>query len=213
MKIRRRAIFFILVFVGAGAVHTDEFAPEIPLINAKEKQQLLNQEVIVREIQNPDLPGKTYQAMALFNTSVESVYHAITDFQRYPDFMPNIAKIETVSAEKNAATLNYYLTLPLGKTKKYRLKTYFSYAPEQASLRWIQISWLELKEQETIKDTTGYWFIVPYADKPEQVLVLYRVYTDPGEITFGLGWIVDILTKHSIPNVLKNTRHFILTKK
>ncbi|MCI5125930.1 MAG: hypothetical protein D3925_16025, partial [Candidatus Electrothrix sp. AR5] len=37
-------------------------------------------------------------------------------------------------------------------------------------------------------------------------LVLYHVYTDPGKIPFGLGWIVDFLGKDSVPEVLVQTK-------
>jgi hypothetical protein len=37
------------------------------------------------------------------------------------------------------------------------------------------------------------------------VLAWYHVYTDPGKIPTGFGWIVNILTKGSMPDILRNT--------
>jgi len=45
-----------------------------------------------------------------------------------------------------------------------------------------------------------------FPEKDNQVLAYYRVYTDPGKIPFGTGWIVDILTQKSIPNIISRTR-------
>jgi hypothetical protein len=58
--------------------------------------------------------------------------------------------------------------------------------------------------EETIRDTSGYWRIE--AQSENKSLTLYHLYTDPGPIPFGLGWIVDVLSKNSVPQVLLQTK-------
>ncbi len=120
--------------------------------------------------------------------------------------MPNVSRIEIVEQRENETVLNYTLTLPLGIIKKYRLKISESAPEHQFSiLEWQMQEWPELKREETITDTTGYWRI---EEKNENnSLVLYHVYSDPGPIPFGLGWIVDALSKNSVPEVLLQTKY------
>ncbi len=95
--------------------------------------------------------------------------------------------------------------LPLNNIKKYRLVVTVT-EPDVHSfeVRWRLIEWPGLKTKETIKDTTGYWKIKQQDDSTS--LVLYHVFTDPGPIPFGLGWIIGILTEKSIPDAFKGTR-------
>jgi len=120
--------------------------------------------------------------------------------------MPNLDSIDISQRTNNSAVLKYHLSLPLGKTKKYRLKIDFQIKDNSAFLSWKILPWPELSLPETIKDTTGYWILKTDPKQKNSTLVLYHVYTDPGPIPFGLGWIVDILTENSIPDVMLNTR-------
>ena len=127
------------------------------------------------------------------------------DYKAYPSLMPNVSHIDILQQDESTAVLNYLLTLPLGKTKQYRIRLEASTPDQQTSLlQWQLQPWPELKPAETIRDTSGFWWIE--ALDGEHSLVLYHVYTDPGKIPFGLGWIVDILSKDSVPEVLTNTR-------
>ena len=93
----------------------------------------------------------------------------------------------------------------MGKIKKYRLEITASEPTTQSALiKWQLLPWPELKPQETIKDTTGFWRIEKKAQN--KALVLYHVYTDPGPIPFGLGWIVDVLSKNSVPEAFLATK-------
>ncbi len=164
-------------------------------------------EIIVRELSDIKKQGKTLEAFGLIHADIERIYKVLTNFEDYPTFMPNLGKVEILKKSSNHAVLNYFIELPLGKTKKYRLDMRFNQnSNNTAELHWKMISWPGLKQSETIKDTTGNWHLRAYPDKQGSVLVVYHVYTDPGPIPYGLGWIIDILTEKSVPNVLINTR-------
>jgi hypothetical protein len=75
---------------------------------------------------------------------------------------------------------------------------------DAADIGWQLIPWPELSPSETIRDTSGYWRLTPLPG--DKTLVEYQVRTDPGDIPFGAGWIVDLLTKGSLPDILESTR-------
>jgi hypothetical protein len=123
--------------------------------------------------------------------------------------MPNVSKVEVLNRYDNSAIMNYYLTLPLGISKKYRLKMEFENSVDSATLKWEMIEWPGVKREDTIHETNGYWMLKNSFIREGCVDVIYRVYTDPGHIPLGLGWIVDILTEKSIPDVLIKTRSHV----
>jgi len=185
----------IPVMLNAAAISLDEH----------EKKLIAHGDIVVREIGAAGKKGRTFEAIGLVKASRNNVLKVVKDYKKYPEFMPNVSRIDIVDQRGNDAVINYTLALPMGNTKKYRISLSESATGNQFSvLEWHMMKWPELKTEETIADTTGYWRI---EEKSEKIsLVLYHVYTDPGPIAFGLGWIVDILTKKSVPDVLLQTK-------
>lgn len=174
-------------------------------LNGHEKKVVAKGEIVVREIGNAGKNGRTFEAIGLVKASRESVLSILKDYKKYPEFMPNVSRIEIVEQRGNDAIVTYTLSLPLGKTKKYRLKISERAAENKLSiLEWQMLKWPGLKIEESIKDTTGFWQIEERSQNLS--MLLYHVYTDPGPVPFGLGWIVDVLTKKSVPDVLLQTR-------
>ncbi|RWX51793.1 Ribosome association toxin PasT (RatA) of the RatAB toxin-antitoxin module [Candidatus Electrothrix marina] len=174
-------------------------------LNAEEQQTVQAHEILVRERPTNGQPGKTFEAVAIMEAGREVIRDIVMDYPSYPDFMPNVSRIEILAQDENTALLNQTLSLPLGKIKKYRIKLEASEPDEQTSLiQWQLQPWPELKLEETIRDTTGFWRIEEL--DAARSLVLYHVSTDPGKVPFGLGWIVDILSKDSVPDVVTKTR-------
>ena len=174
-------------------------------LNAEEHKIVQAHEVLVRERSSNGQPGKAFEAVAIMEAKREVIRDIVMDYPRYPEFMPNVSRIEILAQDENTALLNQTLSLPLGKIKKYRIKLEASDPDEQTSLiQWQLQEWPGLKPEETIRDTTGFWRIEELDAK--RSLVLYHVSTDPGKVPFGLGWIVDILSKDSVPDVVTKTR-------
>jgi len=175
-------------------------------LKTEEKKLIEQGEVIVYEIPTNHKKGRTFKAIGLINAKVDHVYKTLQDFESYPEFMPNLEKIEVLEHNAHSAVLNYTLDLPLNKVKKYRLYTEFNQDQDKAIITWKLIPWPGLKEAEKIVDTTGFWNFTEYPNKKGYILAVYQVYTDPGPIPTGLGWIIDILTKNSVPDIVLNTR-------
>jgi hypothetical protein len=180
-------------------------AADIISLNANENKLVTQGDIVVREIDAAGKRGRTFEAIGTIKASRNDVLKVLKDYTGYPEFMPNVSRIEIVEQRGNEAVLNYTLALPMGKTKKYRLKMSEQKPGRQFSvLAWKIQNWPELKSEETITDTTGYWRIEENGENVS--LVLYHVYTDPGPVPFGLGWIVDVLSKKSVPEALLQTR-------
>ena len=154
----------------------------------------------------PGSPGKTFMAATIIDAPLPKICAVIQDFAQYPAFMPNTAKTSVSAGADKTSLVDITLNLPLGKVKKYRLKMTPNVTPQQCRLEWKQMPWEGLKQEETIADTAGYWLLTPQAANPNKTVVTYFVFTDPGPVPLGLGWIVDSMSKDSIPKMLAALR-------
>ena len=202
MLISRFAFLILIAHLSAAP-----FADEIKL-NQDEQGRIDKGKIVIRNIENKNLPGATLEAIGLINTPRSEVVNVILDFTSYGDFMPNVRLVDTLSSQAESAVLNYYLELPMNIEQKYRVEIWWAEQDSLTSLvEWNSIDWPGLEPLETIKATNGYWLI---KEQSETVtLVLYHAYVDPGAVPFGFGWIVDFMTEQSFPEVFLKTRERI----
>jgi len=149
--------------------------------------------------------GSRFQAWAIFDASIKDVGEVLSDFKSYPKFMPDITQTEVLS--EKPTIVNYTLGLPMGMEKRYRLSHTVELGKAELKLHWKQVTWNEVALGDSIKDTKGSWHL--FEHKINKTLVFYDIYTDPGDVPFGFGWVVDYLSKESVPNVLKNTKAYL----
>jgi hypothetical protein len=162
--------------------------------------------VVLRPVPDESVGGQCFEAVAVVDAGHGRVYEVLTDFGQYPSFMPNVSSAKVLEQDGKAAVVEYILSLPLGKVKMYRLRLDYSTGKESSSIRWKMVPWPGIREGETIHDTSGYWLLKPYGGRPDRTLALYHVFTDPGPVPAGLGWIVDALSKNSLPKAMRGTR-------
>ena len=151
-------------------------------------------------------PGKTYDAGTIINRPMNRICMMIQNYPAYPSFMPNTAKADASKQADNSALVDFTLNLPMGKVKKYRLKMTPVVTAKACQLTWKLVEWPGLKPDETIADTAGYWELSPLESDAGKTVVRYHVYTDPGHVPMGLGWIVDSMSKDSIPAMMEALR-------
>lgn len=173
-------------------------------ITSAELRALQGGTILVKEVPESAKGYRTFLAHAIIAAPIDQIYQVLIDFPVYPAFMPNVEKVIVLAADQQGARLDYHLGLPLGVKKRYRLKMTYKIAADVADIAWQQLPWPELLPAETIRDTTGYWRLTRLAG--DKTLIEYQVRTDPGDIPFGAGWIVDLLTKGSLPDILESTR-------
>ena len=175
------------------------------ILNDEEKSRISRGETVVRDVQTVKKSGKTVEAIGMINASRAVILKVLTDFESYPDFMPNVSRTEIKDQNSTRSFVNFTLSLPMEQVKKYRLEfTRTDPNKSVSTLNWQMTPWPGLKAEKTIKDCSGYWWIVEKGQN--RSLVLYHVYTDPGPVPLGLGWIVDYMTRKSVPQVLSKTR-------
>lgn len=161
--------------------------------------------VTLAELTRPGSPGKSFNAGTLIAAPVPELCALLQDYEAYPSFMPNTASTRISQKGAGFTVIDVTLGLPMGKVKKYRLRMEPKTNADTCRLAWKLVPWPGIKQEETIVDTTGYWDLAPSASAGKTA-VRYHVYTDAGPIPFGLGWIVDSLSKDSIPQTLEALR-------
>lgn len=176
-----------------------------PAAEPIDNRKLSESAVTLVDISKPGSPGKSFAAGTLVGAPVPALCAIIQDYPAYPSFMPNTATTRVVQSGPGFSVIEVKLQLPMGKIKKYRLKMEPKIAPDSCIVAWKLVPWPGLKQEETIADTAGQWQLTPSAVAGKTV-VRYAVYTDPGPIPFGLGWIVDSLSKDSIPQMIEALR-------
>lgn len=62
-------------------------------------------------------PGKTFEAVAIMEAGREVIRDIVMDYPSYPDFMPNVSRIEILAQDENTALLNQTLSCPWAKSK------------------------------------------------------------------------------------------------
>jgi hypothetical protein len=191
-----KATITFLLFACAGAAHCAD---------SIDVRKLSETGVTLVETSKEGSPGKSFAAGTIINAPLETLCAAVQDYASYPSFMPNTESTTVAMTAGSQAVIDVTLKLPMGKIKKYRLRMEPSVTPEACKLSWKQLPWRGLKAEETIADTYGYWLFTP-GPSAGKTVVRYVVYTDPGPIPFGLGWIVDSLSKDSIPQTLEALR-------
>ncbi len=185
----------LLAFVAGAAVAAD------PL----DLRHLSDSAVALADVSKAGSAGKSFVAATLINAPLPQLCELIQNYETYPAFMPNTQSTRVTQSGPGFAVIDVTLKLPLGKIKKYRLRMEPKASPDSCTVAWKLVPWPGLKQEETIADTTGSWQLTP-ATAAGTTVVKYTVYTDPGPIPFGAGWIVDSLSKDSIPQTLEALR-------
>ncbi|MBN2313809.1 MAG: tetratricopeptide repeat protein [Sedimentisphaerales bacterium] len=170
------------------------------------KMAISKGKIIVRKIAGHRDNAQEYEAMGLIEGTIKEVSGILTDYRSYPEFMPNVKEASIRRSTDYGFIVDYRLGLPMNFEKKYRLIYRVKDEANKVQLLWKNLPWPGLKPKETIINTWGQWMLETYPGKERRVLAYYRVYTDPGKIPLGFGWIVDFMSKDSIPNVIGQTR-------
>ena len=187
---------FLLLACAAGTA----FATE-PI----DMRHLSESTVVLADVSKTGDTGKSFVAATIINAPLPELCALLQDYEAYPRFMPSTQSTKVSQTGPSFSVIDVTLKLPMGKIKKYRLRMEPKTSAQSCVLAWKLQPWPGLKQEETITDTVGSWQLTPAAT-PGKTVVKYTVYTDPGPIPFGAGWIVDSLSKDSIPQTLEALR-------
>ncbi|NBT57737.1 hypothetical protein EBT16_03025 [bacterium] len=121
-----------------------------------------------------------------FNVNTKALYQAITDFESYKTFLPEVVGSSIVSG-KGTEKVGVRFEIDLMKRFAYELR--FHLVPEK-EVRW------ELVESDFFKVNQGRWILTPQQRKTH---VRYEL-----AVGFGFlvpGWITKKLTESNLPQM------------
>ena len=169
-------------------------------LSPQEIQQLESEKPVIQAESVANSHIKEIHAYIWVKAPPQYIFNTITDYKKLPEFMPHLDAIKILQHDAAGAQVNYYLGLPFGVEKRYRLQLTYAQDPV-LEMAWQSIPWQGLEEDETIKDSKGYWRLNPI-EHQQQTLIVYYTKTDPGHVPFGLGWIVKYLTEKTVVDLL-----------
>lgn len=152
-----------------------------------------------------DMPGRTFTATTVIDAPPARLCGIVQDYASYGAFMPNTRSAVPVGAGPGYVLVDMTLDLPLGQVKQYRLRLEPASSADGCRLAWQLVPRADLQPGQTIADTAGYWEFAALADGSGSK-VRYRVYADPGPVPFGFGWIVEMMSKRSLPRAVEAVR-------
>jgi coenzyme Q-binding protein COQ10 len=123
------------------------------------------------------------------NVPREALFHAITDYEAYPEFLPEVVKAKILSRTEKKARVQFEI----------EVVKVFNYTLEFEVVSDTQIRW-KLEESNFFKENRGIWHIK--ASGPKTTKVNYEL-----EVEFGFlvpGWIAKKLTEVSLPKMFDN---------
>lgn len=150
------------------------------------------EDYIVRLIDTPGSRIKTAEALFLVQASPEACNNIITDFEHYPEFMPNIVNTRLLISTADSST--YHFTLKVAMVDiNYTLLLKGSVQGDMYGLTWDYVA-------GDIRSTTGSWDIRREGIREGYSRIRYIVHTDPGK--FVPGWVANKLSTESIPEMI-----------
>jgi hypothetical protein len=176
-------------------------------LTPQERAEVIKGNIVLRDLPNPGKNGRTFEAIGVLPGSLKDAFTVITDYRRYPEFMPHIRATDVREVSPAVSIVEIRLGLPLGMTKRYRLKYTARLSAAGLDVTWEMIPWPEIPPGERIVDTSGGWTVRPF--EAGGLLTAYRFYTDPGHVPLGLTGLAMALAKRSIPAVIASTRNRI----
>ncbi|MFA6033472.1 MAG: SRPBCC family protein [Myxococcota bacterium] len=161
-----------------------------PALSAAESRDLASGEVVTRPIPH-DGAGKRYESFALIKATPPEVMKVLKDYAHFTEIMPNLSKVE-YTWDGNLAHVREVVKVGLFKFDFWVTLMHYG----DSCIEWEY-------DRGDLRDTTGYYKMFP-REGGAATLLIYHVYSDPGMAL--PGFIIDLLSKSSMPKVLKAVR-------
>lgn len=148
--------------------------PEVrTIVGEKEISRMLERGgiVIIHKKPNPDSP-QFISAGAIVNASKDIIWSVLTDFEHYPEFMPQTEKVTIKSSRDNELSIAYSLYFKFTVIKlrvNYVLRTFLQ---PRDGIWWM----LQEGEENDITATYGRWELIPIAKN--RIAIFYTIYSD-----------------------------------
>lgn len=174
------------------------------VLSALEQAEVLKGKIVLKDVANPGLRGRSFEAIGTLPGTLEQVLAVILDYRHYAEFMPRVERIAVTDEGPLVALVEQHLKLPLGITRRYRLR--YTARPGLNGFRvdWVKVPWPEVPLSHSVADTSGHWQV---GESPAGgLLAVYHVYTDPGRVPLGMKGLALSLSKKDLPKVIEAVR-------
>lgn len=149
---------------------------------------------IVTELTDGAGGRRDARARALIAGPPEKVWSAITDYERYKEFMPLTTVSQIKRREGDTVWFYTELSFPL-KTIRYEIKLKLD------KPKW-RVDWTLVEGD--LKSNEGSWQLEPYGPDGKETYAVYTVYVAPG---FSIpGFIMNKITQGSLPQLMTAVR-------
>ena len=132
------------------------------------------------------MPGASINV--IIDTPIKAIYQVVTDFESYPEFLPETREVEVI--EQNAKTAQVEFTIKIIKTIRYTLD--YKLVPNK------KVSWKFVEGD--FRDCTGSWSF-----KESKKGITEATYTV--DVSFGLfvpKKITEMLVGKNLPTLMSN---------
>jgi ribosome-associated toxin RatA of RatAB toxin-antitoxin module len=133
----------------------------------------------------------------VFTGNVELAFSAIRQYQKYPEYLPGVTKIEVLPAKAPGSVCQVRYDLKFIKTFYYTLDM-FEDKPKKI--------WWNLADSNLLQVSNGSWCLSP-ASRPDETKAVYTI--EVGFSGFVPGKVVDQITKANLPMMMKGFQRLI----
>ena len=176
-------------------------------ISKQDSSKILSNEIVVNKIQTYE-NGEHFCVYGIIDEPIDKVFKIISEEENYPNFMPRFTAVDYHYTDGNYSYYTFHIGLPLSIKYQYKIKITEFQSDEFAWIAWELVDWKE----NSIADTWGQWYFTPVDNNKNFTLIQYQTYIDPGYIPYGMGWIIDLLTRTSLPHIIGNSKEYIEKK-
>jgi len=148
---------------------------------------------VVRLLDSPERGLKTVEALFLVNAPPHVCRNVITDYDHYPEFIPNIVGSKKIDRSPLSATYRFSLRLALWEIEYTLLLKESNTENGGYSITWDYID-------GDIRETTGAWEIKGRGSENAASLIRYRARVDPGRLV--PNWVANRLSAGSVPDMI-----------
>jgi ribosome-associated toxin RatA of RatAB toxin-antitoxin module len=125
----------------------------------------------IRLIESPTCGPKIAETRFLVNASKGACWKVITDYEHYPEFMPNMRSAKPLSGNGESGSYEFSLKVAL-----WTIRYAINIKTEKPDSTWT-LSWTYLRGD--LKSTTGSWELTECKERPGFSIACYRVCVEP----------------------------------
>jgi hypothetical protein len=208
MMTRRLATFLTLPIALCFAMPAEAMDPPgIPSLSSAQVTQLNDGEELVEVFRrgdedNPEPPEG--DVIGIVNATPEAVMALVLDFERYPEFVSDIAEIELLSREGDTYTVHGLTDTPWPMEDRSWTIIMVAGSQQVDGVDVLLSTWTFVPGSGNIEDTTGYWLAMPWGETGEQTLLRYHLQVDLG--TWLPDFILEWSTESFLPSKIEDLR-------